>query len=229
MKRALTTIAGIAVFLASHPATAQVTIFFDDLNSKTVGATTPGYSFGDVTNASRTYQNVGVGGSVAAQLQSDFTAPGVGFGGVAFQYQLGNVGGANTSTSLSSYTLSFDAQVNKAGGGFSLIFQDWANSGFSGAMGSSSDPTEMTIATPGSFQHFSVNLGNFTNGGTPANPAGQTWQIAFQMDEFTFGTAPNTGNQLIIDNVGITMAPEPSTLALGALGALVLFRSRKNR
>jgi len=230
MKRALKTIAAVAfVSIGSLPATAQVTIFFDNLDSKTVGSTAPGYTFGDVANATRTYQSVGVGGSVAALLQSDFTAPGVGYGGEAFQYQLGNVGGANTSANLSSYTLSFDASVNKAGGGFSLTFQDWANPGFSGAMGSSTDPTEHTIATPNSFQHFSINLGNFTNGSTPANPAGQTWQIAFQMDEFTFGTAPTTGNQLIIDNVGITMAPEPSCLALGAFGLLALFRFRKNR
>lgn len=206
---------------------AQVTIFFDNLDSKTVGSTTPGYTFGDVANATRTYQSVGVGGSVAALLQSDFTAPGVGYGGQAFQYQIGNVGGANTSANLGDYTLSFDASVNKAGGGFSLIFQDWANPFFGGAMGSSSDPTEITLATPNSFQHFSINLANFTSGSTPANPSGQTWQIAFQMDEFTFGTAPTTGNQVIIDNIGVTMVPEPSSLALGAFAAFALLGVRR--
>lgn len=209
---------------------AQIYIINDNLDANANGSATPGYSFGDVANASHTYvAGAGVGGSTAAVIQSDFTAPGVGFGGVAYQYQDGNTGGLNTSANLSDYTLSFDAEVNKANGGFSLIVQSWANTFFSGAGPTqSSSSSDYTISTPGAFQHFSINLGSLSSG---LNPTGQTLQIAWQMDEFTYGGA-GTGNQLAIDNVQLTMAvPEPSTFALAALGGLggfaVLRRRRK--
>jgi hypothetical protein len=76
----------IASFCAL-PAMAQVTIFTDNFDSLSGNA--PGYSFGDAVNSSRTYAaGVGVGGSVGAQILSDFGGTN-GFGGVAFQYQNG--------------------------------------------------------------------------------------------------------------------------------------------
>ena len=208
---------------------AQIYIINDNLDSNVNGSATPGYPFGDVANASHTYvAGAGVGGSTAAVVQSDFTPPGVGFGGVAYQYQDGNTGGLNTSANLSDYTLSFDAEVNKAGGGFSLIVQSWANTFFGGAGPTQSSSTsDFTVSTPGAFQHFSVNLGSLSSG---LNPTGQTLQIAWQMDEFTYG-GPGTGNQLVIDDVQLTMVPEPSTLALSALGGLcgfVVIRRRRS-
>jgi hypothetical protein len=148
-----------------------------------------------------------------------------GFGGVAFQYQNGNVTG-NSSANLSDYTLSFDAEVNKANGGFALIVQNWTGTFFSGTFSQSQYPTEITLPTANVFQHFSINLGSFNAG---AVPTGQTWQIAWQMDEFTFG-GPGTGDQLVVDNVQLTMVPEPSSLALGLLSAagFAIWRRRKS-
>jgi hypothetical protein len=82
------------------------------------------------------------------------------------------------------------------------------------------------LATPNVFQHFSINLGTFNAG---AVPTGQTRQIAWQMDEYTFG-GPGTGDQMVIDNVQLTMVPEPSSLALAILGAasFALLRRRKS-
>jgi len=78
-------------------ADAQVTIFSDNLDSLT--GNTPGYSFGDAVNFSHTYvASVGVGGSVGARILSDFGGTN-GFGGVAYQYQNGNVTG-NSSANL---------------------------------------------------------------------------------------------------------------------------------
>jgi PEP-CTERM motif len=193
-------------------ATAQVTIFSDNLNS--LSGNTPGYSFGDAVNFSHTYvAGVGVGGSVGARVLSDFGGTN-GFGGVAYQYQNGNVTG-NSSANLGDYTLSFDAAVNKANGGFALILQNWTGTFFSGTFSQSQYPSEITLATPNVFQHFTINLGTLNPG---AAPTGQTWQIAWQMDEFAYG-GPGTGYQLIIDNVMVTMVPEPSTVALAVLGA----------
>jgi|KBSMisStandDraft_5_1062788.scaffolds.fasta_scaffold180416_3 hypothetical protein len=198
------------------------TIFSDNLDS--LSGPTPGYSFGDAINFSHTYApGVGVGGSVGAQVASDFGGTN-GFGGVAYQYQNGNVTG-NTSANLGNYVLSFDAAVNKANGGFALILQNWTGTFFSGTFSQSQYPSEITLATPNVFQHFSINLSSFNPG---AVPTGQTWQIAWQMDEFAYG-GPGTGNLLFIDNVMVTMVPEPSTFALAVLGAgsFAMLRRRK--
>ena len=206
---------------------AQVIIINDNLDSYANGTVTAGYTFGDVANSSHTYvAGAGVGGSTAAVIQSDFTPPGVGYGGVAYQYQDGNTGGLNTSANLGDYTLSFDAEVNKSGG-FGLIVQSWASPGFSGTFTSSSSPSDYAITTPGVFQHFAVNLGTLNTG---VNMTGQTLQLACQMDEYMYG-GPGTDDQLVIDNVKLTMAvPEPSTVALATLGGLaglVALRRRK--
>jgi hypothetical protein len=208
--------------LCAFSATAQVTIFSDNLNS--LSGNTPGYNFGDAVNFSHTYvAGVGVGGSVGARILSDFGGTN-GFGGVAYQYQNGNVTG-NTSANLGDYTLSFDAAVNKANGGFALIVQNWTGTFFSGSFSQSSYPAEITLATPNVFQHFTINLGTLNPG---AVPNGQTWQIAWQMDEFAYG-GPGTGDQLIIDNVMVTMVPEPTTLTLAILGvaSVAILRRRK--
>ena len=204
---------------------AQVTLINDNLDS--YSGPTPGYFFGDATNFSHTYvSGLGVGGSVGAQVLSDFTPPGVGYGGVAFQYQNGNVSG-NTSANLSDYTLSFDALVNKANGGFALIVQAWAGQYFSGTFSQSQTGSDIQLATPNVFQHFAINLGTLNPG---LVPTGSTLQIAWQMDEYTYGGA-GTGDELVIDNVQLTMAvPEPSTFALSALGVVAfVLRLRRNR
>ena len=202
----------LATSFSTLCAMGQVTIFSDNLNS--LSGNTPGYSFGDAVNFSHTYvAGAGVGGSVGARILSDFGGTN-GFGGVAYQYQNGNVTG-NSSGNLGDYTLSFDAAVNKANGGFALIVQNWTGTFFSGSFSQSQYPSEITLATPNVFQHFSINLSTLSPG---AIPTGQTWQIAWQMDEFAYG-GPGTGYQLTIDNVMVTMVPEPSTFALGVLGA----------
>ncbi len=209
--------------LCALPALAQVTIFSDNFDS--LSGPTPGYSFGDAVNSSHNYTaGVGVGGSVGAQVLSDFSSGPNGYGGVAFQYQNGNVTG-NTSANLSDYTLSFDALVNKANGGFALIVQNWTGTFFSGTFSQSQYPTEITLPTANVFQHYSINLGSFSAG---AVPTGQTWQIAWQMDEFTFG-GPGTGDGMVIDNVQVTMVPEPSSIGLAILGiaSLAVLRRRK--
>lgn len=223
MKRINKILCGAAFLGAVAAAQAQVTIVNDNLNANTVGSATAGYTFGDVSNPTHTYQLVGVGGSVGALVTSDFLPPGVGYGGVAYQYQVGNVGGLNTSANLSDYTLEFDALVNKTGGGFGLTFQTWTGTFFGGTFGGSSYPTEVYPSTANVFQHFSFNLGAFSAG---AVPTGQTWQIAWQMDEYTYG-GPGTGDQMVIDNIQVTMVPEPTSLALCAVGALGLVLRRR--
>jgi len=127
--------------------------------------------------------------------------------------------------SLAVHGVSFDAAVNKANAGFALILQNWTGTFFSGTFSQSQYPSEITLATPNVFQHFSINLASFNPG---AVPTGQTWQIAWQMDEFAYG-GPVAGDQLIIDNVMVTMVPEPSSLALTLLGAASFAFLRRRR
>jgi hypothetical protein len=215
-------IAAVVVSIAG--ARAQVTIISDNLDS--YSGNTAGYTFGDVTNASHTYAaGAGVGGSVGAKILSDFTPPGVGYGGVAYQYQDGSAVG-NTSANRSDYTLSFDALVNKANGGFALIVEAWAGPGFTGAHSQSGSAADISVATPNVFQHFNINLGTLNPG---LVPTGQTLQLAWQMDEYMYGGA-GTGDELVIDNVKLTMVPEPSALALclaGGAGVFAFLRRRR--
>ena len=218
---------------------AQVTIFSDNLNSQPLG-TAPGYAYADATNYSYSFvAGVGVGGSEAAVVQTDFTSGPNGYGGAAFQYQDTTVTG-NTSANLSDYTLSFDAEVNAADGGFQLVVET-----FSGAVISSGTLSghgiispNIQLGTANVFQHFSYNLSQLVVDpyGATSNlpvPTDQSWQIAFAIQSGTGPwNEPTTGAQLIIDNVQLTMVPEPASVTLCALGGLagafVFLRRRKS-
>ncbi len=207
---------------------AYASVLFSN-NLDTATGSVAGYTFGDVANASRAYvDGVGVGGTRAVVGTLDFPGGTNGFGGLALQYQNGAVTG-NTSASLSDYTVSFDAKVNVANGGFSFVVQTWSGQFFGGTgptqVASSSD---FRIATPNVFQHFDVNLGSLSGSGF--NTLGQTWQIAWQMNQGDF-TVPSTGNTLTIDNIQLAMVPEPSTIALALLGLtsglMVIWRKKQ--
>lgn len=210
---------------------AQFTIFSDNLDANTPGTSTAGYTFGDVANTTFTYvAGAGTGGSIGAVLMTDLTVPGVGYGGAAYQYQRGNMGGLNTSANLGNYTLTFDAKVNVANGGFQVGLQTWPNSYFSGTASSTSiTPSDYILSTPNVFQHITLNLGTLT-GGDPGATA-QTWQLSFQLNGWDNWGVPSTGDTLTIDNVQVTMVPEPTALALvgfGVAGMLLVRRRRKD-
>ncbi|HET7626480.1 MAG TPA: PEP-CTERM sorting domain-containing protein [Verrucomicrobiae bacterium] len=218
-----------AVFMCAGTvvANAQTVLFSENFNSAT--GTPNGYTFGDVVNNSITYADgVGVGGSRGVLIQSDFDNS-QGFGGVAFQYQNGNVSG-NTSMNLSDYTISFDAKVNKANGGFLFIAQTWPDPGFGGTGPTESKTSsDILLANADTFEHFDINLGTLIPTDAGLDTLGKTWQIAWQMDSGDYGE-PSTGDQLVIDNVQLSMVPEPSSIALvlsGVMSGLVFLRRRK--
>ena len=177
---------------------------------------------------------VGSGGSQGLQWLADFTGSYSGYMAANMGYSGGNPSG-NTSTSLSDYTLSFDIAVIGVGlNNVQLNLEGWAGQWFSGAMTSTgSGNIGVGSATPGTgFHNISVNLGAWKPGSS-FNPTSQTYQLQWQVNGWELaGGGPSVGQQVVIDNVQITMTavPEPSSIALVASGlvGLLVLRRRSN-
>jgi len=210
--------------LLGMAAQAQVTIISENFDtSLSPGANFSKYVFGDTALASSTdviVAGVGLGGTGGWQIINDCPSGSSGFSGIGAQYQNGGITG-NTSSTLSDYTLSFDAKATA--GSLNIQIQTWTGPGFggtfTGTLSTAPSPpgfgNDQTL-TPG-FTHYSLNLGNTTifPGGS-VNMSGGTIQMAFQFDG---GGATPYQNILIIDNLKLVMAvPEPSSLALCGLG-----------
>jgi hypothetical protein len=220
-------LAAVLLAGAATTARAQITLLNDNLDSYSGAA--PSFSFGDAANPSANYvSGAGVGGSVGLVGTIDINNGPNYYAGFAVLEQANLTG--NTSTSLSDYTLSFDAQVNLAGGGFTLIVQNFAGADFAGQTGTG--VINLYPTAPNAFSHFTVNLGDLVTNPYDAftvlgNPSGASIQIGWELQSGV-GTmaAPSTGNVLVVDNVQLTMVPvpEPSSLALCALGGLGFIR-----
>ena len=191
-----------------------------------------GYSFGDTTARSSVIgAGTGVGGTNSWETTNTTSANGNGFSGVGAQYQH-KVTAGNTSTNPSDYTLDFDMKAD--GGSVLLNIQTWLNVNFGGGMtGTISTAPAAGFGndlptTPG-YTHYSVNLGDASIFHTiqPAfNPAGGTYQITFQFDGS--GQAPFT-QTLDVDNLSLSMVPEPASLMLLGLAVPALALAARRR
>jgi hypothetical protein len=225
-------LSGSAVFTSQ----AQVTIFsenFDPL-SGAGNVSVNGDVFGDTTSFSGTVvSGVGVGGTAAIQEVLNAASGSAGYSGANVLYGNGSLSG-NTSSSFSDYTLSFDAKANA--GSLALNLQSWAGNGYATYQGQMSTipvvpgyGNDLGL-TPG-YTHYSLNLGNASIFPTEGSfqPNGGTILITFQLDGG--GATPYT-DTLDVDNLTLTMAepvPEPSSLALCALGGLGAFGFLRRR
>ncbi len=221
---------------AAFTSQAQVTIFsenFDPL-SPAGNVSVNGDVFGDTTSFSGSVvSGVGVGGTAAIQEVLNAASGSAGYSGANVLYGNGSLGG-NTSSSLSDYTLSFDAEANA--GSLRLNLQSFAGDygTYQGQMSTAPDSpgygNDLTL-TP-TYTHYTLNLGNtsiFQSTTDGFQPNGGTILVTFQLDG---GGATPYSDTLNIDNLTLTMAesvPEPSSLALCALsglGALGFLRRR---
>jgi len=211
---------------------AQLTIFsenFDPLSA--AGAvSTNGDFFGDTTSFSgAVVSGVGLGGTAAIELVLNAASGSAGYSGANVEYGNGSLSG-NTSTSLSAYTLSFDAEANA--GTLRLNLQSWAGNGYvtyQGQMSTAPDVpgygNDLTLYP--TYTHYSLNLGNssvFQSYLDGFQITGGTILITFQLDGS--GPTPYT-DTLNIDNLELTMVPEPSALALLAVGSAGIFGWRR--
>ncbi len=138
----------------------------------------------------------------------------------AGQLQLMTVSG-NTDPNPAHYVLSFDAYGSRAAN-IQVGLQSWQNNYFGGSQ-LINTTLNNALGAANTWQTFSVNLGTISG----ANPTGATWQFNFQINSWEWG-GPGNVNSLTIDNIVLTVIPEPGIFALAGLGAaaLLIFRRK---
>lgn len=206
-------------------AQAQVSIISDNFEGQTPGANLAAWSGGNIANNTVTAQAAGVGGSMGVEWQVDFLQSYNGY--QAYQWQGASITG-NTSPNLGDYTLSFDLDVVGPAALNNLQLNLQAANSWSGPWGSSGSAGIPLSGTMG-WQHVSLTLDDAIWTANGLTPQGSIWQLQFQLNGWQLaGGGPAPGETVILDNLSVTMAPEPVSFALAGLGAaaLLVFRRR---
>jgi hypothetical protein len=218
---AIALLAGIA-----GAAQAQVLIFSDNFDELTIGTNLAAWSGGSIANNTVTAQADGVGGSLGIQWQVDFLQSYNGY--QAYQWQDGNVTG-NTSPNPGDYTLSFDLDVVGPSALNNLQVNVQAANSWSGPWGGTGAAGVAVNPTLG-WQHVSLALNNPVWTANGLTPQGSIWQVQFQLNGWQLaGGGPATGEQVVLDNLSLSMVPEPASIALLGLGLTAGIASLRRR
>jgi hypothetical protein len=214
---------------------AQVTVFSDNYEGYTAGTSEFGWDSGNVSGVSVTIaQYQGVGGSQALSWDISFNSQYNGYVAAQMGYSGGNPSG-NTDPNLNDYVLSFDMAIWNGVGlnHLQVDVQGWAGQWYSGAMTDSGAATVDTssVVPLGGYQHISVNMGTlFAGSGGNFNPTSQTYQFQLQVNGWELANGgPQASEIVALDNLQVTMVPEPTTLALIGLGAAALLSFRRRQ
>jgi hypothetical protein len=210
-------LAAMAIVLGGFVATAPAQVFNQNFDGGYSGAFgTASYMGGAPTNTGNAV--ILSGGNPNGAWQETMTTT-TWSDYYAGQLQLMTVSG-NTDPNPSDYVLSFDAYGSQAGN-IQLGLQTWQGNYFgSPALINTTLNDQLTAAN--TWQTFSVNLGTIAG----ANPTGATWQFNFQLNSWQWGGPANT-DTLTIDNIVLTVVPEPTTIALAGLGVAALWFFRR--
>lgn len=193
-------------------ARADVAVFSENFNLQPAGAWPYVYNYdgGGNPNAA-VLAGVGVGGSQALNINRNALGSGTpNFGVGSGSYSVSG----NTSASLSDYTLSFDLALGS--GSVSdfiadfLVYSDGSHGTDVGISGGN-------LPVPGAgFQHYSFNMGTLGTmwTGNALVPTASSW--TFSLGKYGGSTAGIA--DIYIDNIQVSIVPEPSTVALAGLG-----------
>ena len=228
----------VVALSASLAAQAQTVIFDENFNPiSSAGYVQVGYTFGDETSASSAVvAGTGLSGAPGWQTVDTASSGSDGYSGVGAQYQNGDTVAA-TDPNLGDYVLSFWAMESSTGGNtpnLTINIQTWTGTGFGGSMtgnGITAGANGVgTISLNPTYTFYSLNLGNssiFQTVGAGFMPNAGTYQVTMQVNGG--GSTPYT-DTLDIDDLELTIVPEPATLSLCVLGlatGLIFLRGRK--
>lgn len=223
---------------AALTAQAQTVVFDENFNPISSSAVVQaGYTFGDTTtDSSGVVAGTGLSGAPGWQTVDTASTGTDGYSGVGAQYQNGDTVAA-TDPNLGDYVLSFWAMENTTGGNppnLTINIQTWTGTHFGGTMtggGITAGANGVgTISLSSTYSFYSLNLGNssvFQTVNTGFMPNAGTYQITFQLNGG--GTTPYT-DTLDVDDLELSVVPEPATLSLCGLGlasGLMFLRRRK--
>jgi hypothetical protein len=222
VKLLLSTITATALSVAAVQA--QTTIINDNFTELTQGANLAAWNGGNIANSTVTAQPVGLSGAMAVEWQVDFLQQWNGY--QAYQWQSTGITG-NTSPNPGDYTVSFWLDVVGPTAFNNIQLNVQAASSWSGPWGGTGS-AEVPISPTLGWQEVTVPLNDsiFTSNGF--TPQGSIWQLQFQLNGWDLsGGGPQTGEEVVLDDLSVVMVPEPCSLALFGLGAALLaFRRR---
>ena len=157
-----------------------------------------------------------------------------------------SIGGAQTGTNSLSIlgvggVLAFDTGINAGPGEatFDVLYDDFIDVDVTD--GGSNDAFAIGILAIDGSVDFSVTLNDGINSGTGSISTSSTGTVLIDLNDAAFAGVDLTsidsitfsgsngvgGTDVAIDNVGFTVIPEPTSLALLGLGGLLLVRRRR--
>lgn len=231
MKPTLRTLALIAALsgltVASH---AQITVYENNYNSQTPGGGFPAWNWADggITTHTATYQDIG-GGNIVVDHTGVINNTGTNAVNTRFGSKWDITVAGNTSPNPADYTISFD--IRSVSGNWDPInLQYFVLTGGGNGLGYGVNTSPYAIAD--GWVHVSNTLDQLSVGwwnGTAWDLSTANWSIELGGPAWP-GTAVNPGASFTqiwqMDNLMITMVPEPSTVAVlvGGLGLLAGWR-----
>jgi hypothetical protein len=198
-----------------------------DTDATPNGTSVLAWSGGNIGNASVKYTDgAGMSGTRGLLYSVDFNQQWDGY--IAYQFQKDNLT-PGTSANRGDYVLSFD--LNVTGTPLTALQIDVKGSvGGWGGTWTETGAAGISVAAVTGWQHVSValNSGSWTANGL--NPQFDVAQVQIQVNGWQLqGGGPVVGEQVAVDNLDISLVPEPSVMALVGLGSMAVMVWRRKR